>query len=200
MTSNTVSHVEIGTLFEAARLNAVLDSGAQSHLEGCDLCRSRMNWMKTATSMGPAELSYEPPEEALNRVLKLGRASAPLKRLRKFIVASLSFDSFAALAPAGVRRAESAERQMTFEADGIDISLSIRPQQNSMLTVTGQVLTKAGEPITDAAARVDLVRDGDHVATSTLSPWGEFVFEDVERGTFEVQISLTDRLLRTPSV
>ena len=115
MTSKTGSHIAIGTLFEAVRLNAELDAAAQSHLQKCDVCQGRQHWMATAASLRPTELALDPPDDVMDKVLALGRPSG-LSRLRRLIVATLSFDSFGALAPAGVRRAETAERHMTFDA------------------------------------------------------------------------------------
>jgi hypothetical protein len=195
MTSKTGSHIATGALFESVRLNAELDPGARTHLEECDVCRGRRSWMEAATRLGPNEMTYDPPDAVMDKVLSLGR-NRGLERLRKFIIASLSFDSFNALAPAGVRRAETTERHMTFEADDIEISLSFRPSDSRSFILTGQVLRKGGEPVTDTSGRVALVIEGEHIATTTLSPWGEFMFQDLGRDSYALQLALSDRILR----
>src|SRR5450631_3187415 len=113
MESTEVRHIAIGTLFESARLKAGLDTVSLSHLNGCDQCRGRLHWMETAASLGTQELEYEPPQDLLNNVLKLGRRPGLLKQLKNMIVASLTFDTFSNLALAGVRHTETAARQVT---------------------------------------------------------------------------------------
>jgi len=200
MNPKTGSHIATGTLFESARLNAELDPDAKAHLEECDVCRRRRHWMEAATRLGPKEMtSYDPPGDLMDKVLRMGRHNG-LDRLRKFIFASLSFDSASVLAPAGVRRAEAADRHMTFEAGDVEISLSFRPSEQPNFVLTGQVLGKGGEPLPDVSGRVALVIEGEHVATTELSPWGEFMFQDVPRGAYALQFALSDRLLRIRSL
>ena len=199
MSSDTGSHIATGTLFESARLNAELEPDAKAHLEECDICQGRRRWMEAAARLGPNEMKYDPPDAVMNKVLRLGR-NRGLDRLRKFIVASLSFDSFNALAPAGVRRAETAERHMTFEAEDIEISLSFRASDQRNFVLTGQVAGKSGEPLPDLSGRVALVIEGEHIATTALTPWGEFMFQDVPRGSYALQFALSDRLLRIRSL
>jgi hypothetical protein len=199
MTSNTGSHLATGTLFESVRLKAELDPGARAHLEECDLCQGRKRWMEAATRLGPNEVKYDPPQAVMDKVLRMGRNNG-LDRLRKFILASLSFDSFSALAPAGVRRAETTERHMTFEAGDLEISLSFRQSDQRNFVLTGQVAGKGGEPVPDVSGRVALVIEGEHVATTDLSAWGEFMFQDVPGGSYALQFALSDRLLRIRSL
>src|SRR5689334_16873533 len=179
MSSGNTSHIDIGILFDSARANAGLDDAAQSHAAGCELCRSRIHWMRTATELGPRELEYEPPAATLNHVLRLGRSPQYLKKLRNFIVASLTFDSLDAPAPVGVRSTASASQELTFEANEFEVSLSSRPSEDHKFTLMGQVRGKHNEKIEDPDAYVELILDGDHIAKSTLSPWGEFVFPDL---------------------
>ena len=196
MTTND-SHIATEALFESARLHAELDAVAAQHLADCDLCRNRLSWMEVATSLGRQEAAFEPPEPVMDNVLRMGRSPGVFKQLRNFIVASITFDSFGALAPAGVRRAEAAARQMTFEAENLEISLSLQRSGNR-LTLTGQVLDKASAPIAEPAAKIDVVLEGDHVAGSTLSPWGEFVFPDLPAAEYALHLSIPGRTIRIP--
>ncbi len=68
------------------------------------------------------------------------------------------------------------------------------------MTLTGQVLSKTAGPIKDSSAHVDLVIDGDHIKTATLSPWGEFSFPDLPQTRFGLHVSFLDRVLRIPSI
>jgi hypothetical protein len=200
MESTNNSHIEIGSLFETARLKAALDTASQSHLRDCDLCRSRLSWMETAASLGAKELEYEPPQAILDNVLKFGRGPGLLKQLKNFIVASMTFDSFTNLAPAGVRHSAAAARQFTYEADGFEIALSLQTSQPHKVILTGQVLLKDGSPIEVKSAHVDLVVEGDQIAVSSLSPWGEFVFPDLPPAAYSLRVSVLDHVVRIPAL
>jgi hypothetical protein len=199
MTAKYNNHIEVGTLFERARLKTELDSASQTHLADCDLCRGRLSWMETTAGLGAQELAYEPPQSVMDKVLRLGQASR-LKQVRNFIVASLTFDSFRDLASLAVRGADVASRQMTYEAEDFEIALWLRRSEDRTLTLTGQVLSKSSGPIKESSARVDLVFEGDHMKTSPLSPWGEFSFPDLPQTGFGLYVSFHDRVLRIPSI
>src|SRR3989442_2736852 len=136
----------------------------------------------------------------MEAVLRLGRDSSRLKQLRNAVVALVTFDSFKQLAPAGIRSTEASSRQMTFETHGVEIGVLMRLSEDRKLSLAGQVLDKLSGPIQDPAARVDLVIEGDHIMTSSLSPWGEFVFSDVPKAHYGLQVYVLDRMLQIPSL
>ena len=113
MTTAGSNHIDIGVLFESARLEAKLDVPAQSHLEACDHCRGRLSWMKTASAMG-RELEHEPPQSIMDSVLRIGRGPSRLKQLRNFIMASLTPPTFTT-APFGARLPNKTDRPPRFE-------------------------------------------------------------------------------------
>lgn len=194
------NHIAVVTLFEHARLKTELEPASQSHLDKCDHCRHRLNWMQTAANIGARELTYEPPQSVMDKVLGLGRNVFRLKQLRNFIVATLKFDSFSEPAPAGVRGKDAAARQMTYEADDVEIGLWLRRSEDGSLTLTGQVLSKSSGTIKTTPGHVDLIVEGDHIRTSPLSPWGEFSFPDLPQNQYGLQVSFLDRVLRVPSL
>jgi hypothetical protein len=193
-------HIALVKLFERTRLKTEFDGVTQSHLGSCDICRGRLSWMEVAADLGTRKLSYDPPQSVMENVLRLGRNSARLKQLRNVVVALLTFDSFKDLAPMGVRRTEAASRRMTFEGDGVEIEIWLERSGDRSLTLWGQVLDKSGDPIQDSSAHADLVVQGDHIKVSPLSPWGEFVFTDVPKGQYALQVCFLDRILQIPSL
>src|SRR2546427_6062339 len=193
-----IDHIALVSLFERARLNTELDSTAQAHLESCHICRGRLDWMQVATGLGARELSYDPPQSVMEKVLRLGRNPSRLRQLRNAVVALLTFDSFKQPAPAGTRSSKASSRQMTFEALDVEVGVLLRRSDDRTVSVSGQVLDKASGPITDPAAQVDLVVDGDHLMSSSLSPWGEFVFSAVPNGPYGLQIYLLDQMVEIP--
>ncbi len=195
-----IDHIALVSLFERARLNTELDGSAQAHLNSCHLCRGRLDWMQVSAGLGVRELSYDPPQPVMEAVLRLGRDSSRLKQLRNAVVALLTFDSFKQPTPAGIRSTEASSRQMKFEIHGVEIGVLMRLSEDRKLSLAGQVLDKLSGPIQDPAARVDLVIEGDHIMTSSLSPWGEFVFSDVPKAQYGLQVYVLDRMLQIPSL
>jgi hypothetical protein len=189
-------HVNIGVLFESARLKAGMGTDAQSHVEACAVCRERLHWMEVAGGMA-AHVNEEPPEAIMKKVLRIPQGPNALKRLRIFILGTRTFDSLRDPAPAGVRRSEIGSRELRYTADDLEIAFSVRRITNGKLLLTGQVLRKSA-PVEDPSASVHLVVDGDHVASSDLSPWGEFLFSDVPEAPYGVQVLLSDRVIAIP--
>lgn len=104
------------------------------------------------------------------------------------IVAALSFDS-GLQASFGVRSAgtpvEGAKRQLTYETGVADISISVQPKPGGKhFDLIGQVL-----PTDDADPEefvVQLVADGLEFGLVNADELGEFVFEDVPEGSYEI--------------
>ncbi|HEY2382015.1 MAG TPA: hypothetical protein VGK48_12620 [Terriglobia bacterium] len=200
MTLRNNSHVGVGALFEFAKMKVELDDASKSHLEDCAVCMDRLSWMQASADLGPQEMEFEPPQAALDSVLRLARRPDYLKQFGNYILASLTFDSLSSPATAGVRRSEGGSREMTYEAADIEVAISIRPSGSRKITLTGQVSQKNASPIADPSAHVDLVQDGDHIASSPLSDWGEFIFPDLSDAAYSLQIQLADRVVRISSL
>jgi hypothetical protein len=192
----TTNHIPLAALFERVRMKAELDGETRSHLAGCDSCRNQLKWMEIAAELDP----HDPPQTVVDRAVQIGRSGFGLKRLRRAIAALLTFDSFKDLAPAGIRSGESASRQMTFEGDGLEIGIWLKPSQNKTITLSGQVSDKSTGPITDDSARVDLVVEGDHIQTTSLTSWGEFLFTEVPEDEYGLSVYFSDRVLQIPSL
>jgi hypothetical protein len=191
----TTDHIPLATLFERARMKVELDGSTLSHLDSCDSCRNQLKWMEIASELDP----HDPPQSAVDRAVQIGHNSFGLRQLRR-VIALLTFDSFKNLAPVGIRSSESASRQMTFEGDGLEIGVWLQPSENRTITLSGQVSDKASGPINDESARVELVVEGDHVQTASLSSWGEFLFTEVPEDEYDLHVYLSDKVLRIPSL
>jgi len=187
----TTDHIPNSALFESARLKTELSVEAQSHLESCEFCRNELSWMEVATDLD----LQDPPQSVMEKVLQAGRNTSRLKQLGNAISALLTFDSFT-MAPVGIRGQQTASRQMTFEGEDIEIGIWLRPSPDQKMTISGQVSGKSSGPIQDTSARVDLVVEGDHIRSTPLSSWGEFVFPDLPTIPCGLQIYFRDRVLR----
>ncbi len=194
------NHIDTGILFEAARLNLEMDAEAASHLERCPMCAGRLGWMTMMPRFGSVENAYEPPESALENVLALARDPLGLKRLRDCMTAALTFDSFEQALD--VRRGETGmgSRHLTYAARDLEIGLWVRRSDETTLTLAGQVISHSPELEVGESDRVDVVLDGEHVRSSALSPWGEFVFANLTSAEYALQVSLAGLMVRIPAI
>lgn len=188
-------HIPIETLFERARLKTNLSDPAQSHLASCDHCRNQLSWMELTTDLD----MQDPPQSVMDTVIQFGRNTSRLRQLGNVITALLTFDSLR-LAPAGVRSEGASSRQMTFTADGMEVGVWLRALPDLKMTLSGQVSGQSSGPIQDASAYVDLVVDGDHIKSTPLSSWGEFVFQDLPQMTCSLQINFRDQVLQVSAI
>ena len=111
------------------------------------------------------------------------RQPGPLKRL----TAILSFGS--GLRPAsGVRSAGGAEGQLVYTTEAADVALNFRRRPgNGKLDLDGQVFPNdEAEP---EAFGVRILRGTDEVATTATDELGEFAFEGVAPGEYQILLS-----------
>lgn len=110
------------------------------------------------------------------------------------VAAVLSFDSWAAPAPAmAMRSAASATRHLLFNAEGHDVDLRIAPAGGGY-TLSGQILGP------DAGGEVDLV-DATGVTRAgavAFDEQGEFRFEGVDRGVYRMTLRVGGDRIELP--
>ncbi|MEW6637002.1 MAG: carboxypeptidase-like regulatory domain-containing protein [Actinomycetota bacterium] len=118
------------------------------------------------------------------------RHPGPLRRL----VAALAFDSGLQAAAAGVRSAsiDGAGRQLIYTTDVADIALNVRSRRGRRrLDLEGQVLPGTGE-VNPGSFSVRLLQETSEVETTGTDDLGEFAFEDVAPGSYELLVSTGD--------
>ena len=111
------------------------------------------------------------------------RQPGPLRRL----AATLSFDG--ALQPAtGVRSAGGTEGQLIYTTETADVALNFRRRpENGDLDLNGQVFPNDEED--PEAFGVQILRGTDEVATTATDELGEFAFEGVPPGDYQILLS-----------
>lgn len=113
------------------------------------------------------------------------------------IVASLSFDSWAAPAfAAGLRGAATETRQLLFTANGRDIDVRVTPEA-AHFTIAGQVLGP------DEAGSVELLPangGADPTSAVHLDDLGEFRIENVPPGMYTLMLRLPDADIELPGL
>jgi hypothetical protein len=141
------------------------------------------------------KLASPPPsvrEVLKRRFAARAEAQQPPGLFRRWL-ATLIFDSrpnFGQLAMAGLRSAatEGLQRQLIYTTEVAEIALNIHPQpREQRLSVTGQVF-----PTTDTPAdafSIQLLRDASEASLASTDDLGEFAFNALPAGEYELIVS-----------
>lgn len=156
-----------------------------------EAARSDADWLRAFVRVGGETIIDSPPAEIRD---ELRRRFESLARERgrpgiiHRVLAKLSFDS--GMRPAlGVRSAgcREARRQFIYSTDLADIALNLQPRPGGKLDLLGQVLPGGGE--VPEGFTVQLLRKGVEADISDADDLGEFAFEELEPGRYEIIIS-----------
>lgn len=171
--------IKINTLVSSIqeRLNDALRNWLTAHLDdGCDTCEQRIVWLSSLRHSGQG---------------------GPLTQVVAHPIPDVRLQSV----PMALRGSLANVRQHLFEAS-LDIRIDIQIEEIEQETsiVEGQIMT-FGKPARDASsATVTLYENGDRVVEDTTSKIGEFAFEDVKSGLYDMTIAIDDLCVVVPDV
>jgi hypothetical protein len=158
---------------------AEVGRGITTHLDAsCLKCKTTLDTWSRVRKLATDEAAFMPPED-LVRLVKLGFAGrAAAHKSKKWILASLVFDSFAQPLLAGVRSGELNMWQVIYEAEGLTVDLSFgRRSKAKRVHLVGQVLDKR-EVRPWHNVTVDLSTEKDQLlGTTVANALGEFQME-----------------------
>jgi hypothetical protein len=169
-------------------------ASVERHAAGCGACSATLRWYEGFVLAAATDASFDPPVWVTRRAIDLfgeAREAASRRGLRGLVArlrAALVFDSLGgALAADAIpaRRGPIQEsRQLLFSAPSYDIDMLVAPADAAdALRVTGQVLGAEGGFEGVRNLRVELA--GVSVQTTEF---GEFAFENVAPGVYEVRL------------
>jgi|GEM_PF-444533 len=179
--------------------------------------RTAMTWLRNFHVLS-AHVTLSNPPEGIRTVLRQQfREQTEDRRQPHFfrrILAQLTFDSGWSLATSGVRAASSLgnQRQIVCSTDVADIVLNTQPAKGgSALDVLGQVMViqdqsvdvgaEGGiEPDHDTGYAVQLLAQDSEVALTRADDMGEFAFEAVPPGIYQVVISSAQFEIQTAAI
>lgn len=154
--------------------------------------RERVAWLRAFARVNEGVVMEAPPQEVRSELMRRFDAYAEGCRtpgLRQRLVATLSFES--GLQPAfGARSASDQEdqKQLVYTTDAADIALNVRPRhRNGHVDVDGQVFP--ADDADPASFSVQLLSGADEVGLSTTDELGEFAFESVPSGAYQILVS-----------
>lgn len=155
--------------------------------------RAEAEWLRAFVRVSDETTLEKPPPEVRQNLSRRFAAYAGQKSRAGFlqrILATLTFDSNAQPAMAGFRSAggSGASRQLVYDAEVAEIALNVRGRPNNgHVDVYGQVFPDVDE--NPDAFSVQLLKGADEVGLTSADELGEFIFEGVEPGTYEMILS-----------
>jgi hypothetical protein len=153
---------------------------------------AEVEWLRAFARVNEEVVLDAPPQAVRDELIRRFDAYTEARRtpsLLQRLVATLSFDS--GLQPAfGVRSAagQGKQRQLVYTTDAADIALNVRPRhRNGHVDVDGQVFP--ADDADPASFSVQLLSGADEVGLSTTDELGEFAFESVPSGAYQILVS-----------
>lgn len=152
------------------------------------------DWLRGFLSISSEIKLASPPPEVRERLLRRFASYAAERRepgLFRRLFATLTFDSDAGAAMAGLRSAGgagagAAQRQLVYSAEAADLALDVHKCSGGMLNLYGQVLPAEIEP---DEFSVQLLRGGEEFGIASADELGEFSFEALTPGVYEIILS-----------
>jgi hypothetical protein len=185
-----MAHLNFETLLDYVEglLSSETTAEVETHLnQPCPRCRALVGRITEVTNLMLNDQTQAPPRAVLQRMLATLHRHAAVNRPR--VPATLVFNSWQH-APLAAVRGPGQAQQLLYSAEGLDIDLHLTAGQNDT-TVRGQILGAARDAAQPTPVVV-LYTGGDFVATTTTDRLGQFVFQSLPSGTYDLHIELDD--------
>ncbi|MBK9943768.1 MAG: hypothetical protein U0Z44_19905 [Kouleothrix sp.] len=149
-------------------------------------------WLQRFRELSATLVIEQPPPETRALLVERFRAYAQSRRpasLLQRLIATLTFDSGLQPNTLGVRSAGTPEpqRQLIYSTDIADVALNIQPRRyGQLLDLTCQIFAK--EALEPEQFVPQLVRGQLAVASASIDDLGEFVFEGIAAGEYELHL------------
>lgn len=192
MESNEISFERLADWLEGRLSEEEAEAVAEQVARTDEATRAQLEWLRAFARVNEEVVLDAPPQEVRDELIRRFDAYAEDRRtpsLLQRLVATLSFDS--GLQPAfGVRSAagHDEQRQLVYTTDAADIALNVRPRSsNGHLDLDGQVFP--ADDADPASFSVQLLSGADEVGLTTTDELGEFAFESVSPGAYQILVS-----------
>jgi hypothetical protein len=155
-----------------------------------------VTWLRAFARVSEDTVIASPPARVREALIERFDAYAEGKQhpgLLQRLVATLTFDSTMQPAP-GLRaaHAQEAQRQLVYSTDNADVALIVRPRaRDGLLDLHGQILPVDSDDT--GIFGVQLLQGSSEVGTTATNNLGEFTFEAVPPGMYEV-LAGSDRI------
>ena len=191
------NHIELPALYDFVCGVVGMDAEARTHIEACEQCRSDISWLQWLADFGVREKKYDPPFWASFNAESLFKLKKPgMVRIAKEIVANLVYDSFNDALPMGVRQRDLPARQALYRTGNVQLDLKIELGDEKGLII-GQIVADKGD-MEITGLEIEITQQGQVIGKSRTNGLGEFVFRDLPRGNYELQVVLSDTMVKLP--
>ena len=192
-----LNHLELQVLYEFVSGGAGMDASAWRHAEECEQCRSDIGWLRWLTEFARRESNYDPPGWAAANAGNLFRLKKPgVVTIAREIIASLVYDSLNEPLPLGVRKRDLPARQALYKTDGMQLDLKIEVGDENGLIIGQIVADQSGLDI--VGLQIELTDKGEVIGKSRTNALGEFIFQGLPDGNYELQVVLSDTMVKLP--
>ncbi len=191
------NHIELRVLYDFVCGVANIDADSRAHLENCAECQADVSWLQWLDDFGVRERDYDPPPWAQVNAENLFKLKKPgLVTIAREIVAKLVYDSFNEPLPIGVRQRDLPARQALYQTEHVQLDLKIELGEEKGLIIGQIVSDKADMEI--SGLNIELTQAGEVIGKSTTNALGEFIFQDLPKGNYELQVVLSDTMVKLP--
>ncbi len=167
----------------------------RAHLaQGCSKCKTAHDAWSRVRRLATEEGDFAPPEN-LVRLVKLGFAGKPAPQPGTWTLGNLVFDNSVQPLLAGIRSRALNFWQVIYEAEGLTVDLRFGHRAPSTaIHLVGQVFDKQALRALRDNTSIELSTEQDHLlATTTVSPLGEFYIEFEARDHLWLSVKTADR-------
>lgn len=204
--------IDLLAQYVVGQLTATEQCEITAHLDSsCPRCFKLVDWCRKVSTLLPGDHLTAPSTDLFSRSLALFKQSKYFRAERRdaqptVLFAQLVYDSRAACARVGARSEQvTAERRLLYHADlnpwpervrrqqvsGFDLDLAIRAQTRAHANILGQLLF-VNHSCGQQELTVELWRDGESVQSTAIDEYGEFAFEGVPHGSYNMHIDNLD--------
>lgn len=164
--SQTLGEYELGMVAPAERTRIA------AHIVGCPRCTAEMQMLREFL----ATEEDAPPVGAVGRIRRMVATLLPPPPL---------------ISPHAALRGRGDGAARTYQADDVTITLDLgAPVRRGRTSLVGLIWRDNDDPATIAGSTVTLLRDGDIMHTSEIDDVGNFAFDDITPGTYELGVTL----------
>lgn len=147
-----------------------------------------LRWLQAFLKLSESINLSRPPDyvrTALRDQFRQRQASRPIRQGFQRVVAALRPDP--GLATAGLRSLSYTNSQQIYETEQAEIALNLLPQVNRHAILSGQIFPK--DQTAPGSFSIQLLRDENEVGLVVSDEFGEFVFEAMPPGVYDLIIS-----------
>lgn len=165
---------------------------------------AQVAWLRAFTALQQTVTLAKPPATVRAQLTEQFARYAAAKQqpnLLQRLVAALTFDSARQPGLVGVRTGQAERaRQFVYSTGPVDVTLNLQlRKQTQRLNLIGQIL--ANEPGVDLAAFcVQLLQATHEIGITQADDLGEFSFDALEPGTYQLVLSTDDQEIVLPAI